>query len=67
MKYYVHIKAREDGTRVVHREDCQYVPNPENRKALGDAASCETAMHRARDDFDRIDGCATCCTECHSG
>jgi hypothetical protein len=63
MKYYVKTEPNDRGDHVVHREDCQYVPNPENRKALGEAAKSETAVNRAADEFDPVKGCATCCTD----
>ncbi|MEM9797550.1 MAG: hypothetical protein AAF919_13745 [Pseudomonadota bacterium] len=63
MKYYVKTEAREDGTHVVHREDCQFLPNADNRKALGDAAKSATALDRARDEYDRVKGCQTCCSD----
>ena len=63
MKYYVMIRERDDGTHVVHREDCQFLPNADNRKALGDAASSGTAIDRARESFDGVKGCQTCCTD----
>lgn len=67
MKYYVNVDAREDGTHIVHAESCQYLPNQENRKALGDYANCETALRHARDAYDKVNGCRTCATECHEG
>jgi hypothetical protein len=64
MKYYVKTEPNDRGDHVVHAETCQYVPNAENRKALGDAASCETAIRRAADDFDPVKGFHTCCPDC---
>ena len=63
MKYYVMTGERDDGAHVVHREDCQFLPNPENRRALGEAASSETAIGRARETFADVHGCRTCCTD----
>lgn len=61
MKYYIKTEANERGDHVVHREDCQFLPNEEGRKALGEAAKPETAMGRAEDEFDSVKGCQTCC------
>jgi hypothetical protein len=59
--YYVKTEANQRGEHVVHSEACQYLPNEENRKALGEAAKPETAVDRAAEQFDRVKGCATCC------
>lgn len=64
MRYYLNDDIRDDGTRVVHAERCQYLPNEENRTALGDYASCETAMRHARDETDDPKPCRTCCSDC---
>jgi hypothetical protein len=64
MHYYLNDDLREDGTRVVHAERCQYLPNEENRTALGDYASCETAMRHARETADDPKPCRTCCPDC---
>jgi hypothetical protein len=64
MKYYVMTHPNKRGDHVVHREDCQFVPNPENRKALGEAASCDTAVRRAAAEFDPVKGCGTCAPDC---
>lgn len=66
MKYYVNTEAREDGTHVMHSEECQFLPNEDKRKALGDYANCETAMGHAKDEFDKVNGCQTCAPDCHS-
>ncbi|CTQ50943.1 hypothetical protein [Jannaschia donghaensis] len=64
MKYYVNTEAKESGTHVVHAESCQFLPGEDKRKALGDAAKCETALDRARDEYSNVDGCGTCCSDC---
>ncbi len=64
MKYYVNTEARDDGSHVVHSEECQFLPNEDKRKALGDYAKCETAMDHARDAFRNVNGCATCAPDC---
>jgi hypothetical protein len=64
MKYYVKTTPTDDGIHKVHREDCQYLPREDHRRALGEAAACNTAMDRARETFDDVDGCATCCPDC---
>jgi hypothetical protein len=63
MKYYLKSEPNDRGDHVVHREDCQFLPNEENRKALGEAAKAETALARAEDEADRVKPCRTCCSE----
>ena len=61
MKYYVKTEANDRGDHVVHSEACQFLPNEDNRKALGEAAKPETAVGRAEDAFEKVKGCDTCC------
>ncbi len=65
MKYYVNHEAKDGGVHVVHAVHCQFLPNADKRKALGDYAKCETAMKYARDEYDKVNGCSTCCSDCH--
>ncbi|SPJ24819.1 hypothetical protein [Palleronia abyssalis] len=64
MKYYVNTDEREDGSHVMHAEYCQYLPNPESRKAVGDYANCDTGLKHARKVFDGAKPCRTCCSDC---
>ncbi len=64
MRYYLNDEVREDGTQVMHAARCQYVPNEENRTALGDFARCETALRHAREATEEVKPCRTCCTDC---
>ncbi|SHJ69862.1 hypothetical protein SAMN04488012_11536 [Palleronia salina] len=64
MKYYVNTEARDDGTHVMHAETCQFLPNADKRKALGDYANCDTGLKHARDAFDTVTPCNTCCSDC---
>lgn len=66
MHYYVKTEANDRGDHVVHAESCQFLPNKGGRKALGDFGKCQTAMKHARDHFDVVQGCHTCCPDCHS-
>ena len=67
MHYYVKTDANERGDHVVHSEECQFLPNEDNRKALGDFAKCDTAMDHAKEEYHQVKGCQTCCPDCHSG
>ena len=65
MKYYVNDEAKEGGVHIVHSEKCQFLPNEDKRHALGDYTSCDTAMKHARERHSRVNGCQTCCPDCH--
>ena len=67
MKYYLNDDVRDDGYRIVHAEECQFLPNEGNRTALGDHGDCDGAMAAARDEADKVNGCHTCCPDCHQG
>ncbi|WP_179379442.1 hypothetical protein [Jannaschia marina] len=67
MKYYVNTETRDDGSHVMHAESCQFLPNDDKRKALGEAAQCDTALGRAQDAFDSVIACSTCCSDCGDG
>ena len=64
MKYYVNTEARDDGTHVMHAEHCQFLPNEDKRKALGDYANCDTGLKHAKEQFDGAKPCGTCCSDC---
>lgn len=64
-RYYVHIRAASDGDHQVHRFDCSWLPAEENRKYLGDFASCQPAVTEAKKHFTKVNGCIHCSRECH--
>lgn len=64
MQYFVHTEARDDGTHVVHDEACQFLPNFENRAALGAFDDCTGALDAARGNWKAVKGCATCSPNC---
>ena len=49
----------------VHKEGCQYMPS--DKTYLGYFSNCFGALAEARKHFSNVDGCATCCSECHTG
>lgn len=49
----------------VHAEDCQWLPSVQNCDYLGHFDSCEKAIKKAQEFYTRVDGCATCCPNCH--
>ena len=65
--YYVNNNAQPNGDHEVHRESCDYMPAPENRRYLGDFSSCTTAVEKAKTIYRTADGCYHCCRACHNG
>lgn len=66
-RYYVNKNAQANGDHEVHKEGCQYMPQPANREYLGDYASCRPAVDKAkRDHYRRSNGCYYCSRDCHT-
>jgi len=68
-KYYV-CKSRNNPNHdhEVHKDGCQWLPNPGNREELGEFSSCHGAVQEAkRRGYSSVDGCATCSPDCHTG
>lgn len=66
MKYYVHKLAQSNGDHEVHRADCAWLPDVENRIYLGEFTSSQAAVREARKYYYPVDGCYFCCPESHS-
>jgi len=65
-KYYVNKNAQSNGDHEVHIQDCKYLPNPENRKYLGEFDDCKDAVKEARKTYSQSNGCKTCSNSCHT-
>ncbi len=65
-KYYVNKNAQANGDHEVHREDCSWLPNSENRDYLGEFSNCKDALNKAKKDYDQVNGCYYCSNECHT-
>jgi hypothetical protein len=63
-KYYVHTKAQSNGDHEVHKQDCTWLPLPENRVYLGEFSNCFEAVIAARRHYTDVDGCHYCSREC---
>jgi hypothetical protein len=63
--YYVHTKPAADGDHEVHVSGCAWLPDAANRKYLGEFGSCQPAVAEARKQFTRVNGCRSCCPDCH--
>jgi len=65
--YYVNKNAQANGDHEVHKDGCTWMPKPENRRYLGDFASCHGAVKKAKETYPQSNGCAYCCPACHTG
>lgn len=64
--YYVNKKAQSNGDHEVHKSSCQYLPNLDNRKYLGEFNNCKDAVIEAKKTYNQSNGCYTCSNECHT-
>ena len=64
-KYYVNKNPQANGDHEVHKESCPVLPDEENRRYLGDFATCHEAVREARKIYPTADGCRICSPECH--
>lgn len=65
-KYYVNKNAQANGDHEVHKQRCSYMPESYNRISLGEFSSCEPAVSAAKEHYSKADGCAFCCSACHT-
>jgi hypothetical protein len=65
--YYVNKNKQTNGDREVHRDDCQWLPNTQNRLYLGEYNHCADAVREANRHYPQVNGCATCSAQCHTG
>lgn len=66
MFYYVNTNAQTDGTHEVHRSDCSWLPDTENRLCLGSFNNGNEAVKAAKKYYRDVDGCFYCCREAHT-
>lgn len=66
MKYYVNINSQTNWDHEVHNEHCRWLPTPENRIFLWSFESCRYAVQEAKKIYPKADGCAYCCSVCHT-
>lgn len=64
--YYVRTIAQANGDHEVHKEGCGHIPQPENRKYLGNFATCKAAVTEAKKTYPQSNGCYYCSEECHT-
>jgi len=66
-KYYVNKNEQSNGDHEVHQIGCSWLPDDENRVALGDFNNCYAALSVAKEKFDQVNGCYYCSKDCHTG
>lgn len=64
--YYVNDNTQPNGDHEVHKKDCNYLPQPQNRTSLGLHSSCYGAVADAKKKYKTANGCAYCCPACHT-
>ncbi|PCI39613.1 MAG: hypothetical protein COB46_08550 [Rhodospirillaceae bacterium] len=64
--YIVNKNAQSNGDHEVHKEGCSYMPDIDNQLPLGEHASCNPAVTKAKKTYATADGCAYCCSACHN-
>ena len=66
-KYYVNKNKDDGGHHEVHKGDCPWLPNAENREYLGEFYYCQSAVTEAKKrGYDPVDGHKYCSPECHT-
>lgn len=67
-RYYLNRKQQSNGDHEVHASTCTYVPDLQNRIDLGEHATCQSAVRRAKEMYpqSQINGCYFCSNACHT-
>lgn len=65
-QYFVNKNAQSNGDHEVHTSICNYLPQVQNRLALGEHSTCLTAVRQARITYPKSNGCRWCSTLCHT-
>lgn len=63
--YYVNDNAQSTGEHEVHANDCPYFSRMHSKTYLGFFSNCREALAEAKKKYANVDGCATCCPQCH--
>lgn len=63
--FYVNKNTDEHNNHEVHRDDCVFLPEPQNKEYLGYFNSSFDAVTAAQRKYARVDGCWFCCPESH--
>lgn len=63
---YVNKNAQANGDHEVHKLTCDFLPEPQNRKYLGQFDNCAEAVQEAKKSYKQSNGCFYCCGGCHT-
>lgn len=68
-RYYVNQNTYNPGNHnEVHKEGCTWLQFIANKIDLGFHDNCQSALKAAEIHYpNNVDGCSTCCNECHKG
>lgn len=64
--YYINKNAQSSGEHEIHKSDCAWLPESQNRQPLGYFNSFTEAKKEAFKYFKNIDGCFHCCKTGHN-
>lgn len=64
--YYVNKNAQSNGDHEVHKSECSFLPEVENRIYLGSFNNCKEAVKEAKKHYTQVNGCYYCSRECHT-
>lgn len=64
--YYVNNRAQLNGDHEVHVRGCYWLGLAQDTKYLGEFYSCGPAVAEAKRTWPQSNGCATCCSACHT-
>lgn len=63
--YYVNKNKQANGDHEVHKSDCSFLPDEENRIYLGNFSNCRDAVRKAKEHYTQSNGCFYCSNACH--
>lgn len=64
--YYVNNNAQSNGDHEIHVPSCAFFPLISSKTYLGEFPSCGPAKQAALRIYPEADGCAFCCSPCHT-
>lgn len=64
--YYRNKNAQTNGDHEVHKDGCSWMPIVSNREYLGEFATCQPALTKAKQSDPYADGCVHCSPACHT-
>ena len=66
-QYYVNDSAQDNGDHEVHKEGCYWLTLVVSKTSIGDFVSCYSAVTKARQYYNQVNGCKHCSLACHTG